>query len=119
MPGPVKVNQSNKLKPGKTVTYKTRDYTLAWGLEGAAKVRGTADTPEETAQGDARWLTLEHTKSRVVYPDTYPDVDVEYLLTPSQGSRFTARTSTGLPFRTFTTRVNPTPGWENTAAAGG
>lgn len=82
--GPVKVNQSNKLKPGKTVTYKTRDYTLTWGLEGAAKVRGTADTPEETAQGDARWLTLEHTKSRVVYSDAYPDMDVEYLLTPSQ-----------------------------------
>ena len=82
--GPVKIKLSNKLKAGKTVTYKTGDYTLTWGLEGAEKVRGTADAPGETAQGDERWLTLEHTKSRVIYPDPYPDVDVEYVLTPSQ-----------------------------------
>ncbi len=95
--GPVKVNQSNKLKPGKTVTYKTRDYTLAWGRKVLQRCGGRIRRKRRHRAMRAG-SPLEHTKSRVVYPDTYPDVDVEYLLTPSQVAVYRSNINGFYPF---------------------
>lgn len=81
--GPVKVKLSNKLKSGKTVTYKSDTHTLKWGFEGARKVKGVVDAPESKS-GNARWLQLDAISSRVVYPDAYRAVDVEYIVSSFQ-----------------------------------
>ncbi len=80
-----KIKLSNKAKEGKTVTIKTDEYTIRWGLEGVEKARLEKVPVPEMLSDDPNeeFLRLQNLTNEVVYEEIYPDVDLQYFLTPT------------------------------------